>query len=874
MRRADRVTVFTALFASACVAHHAGAAAVVLEVSKEAGAQYQSVQAAVDAAPEGATVRVGAGVYEGTVRVTRPLVLEGAGPDRTTIVAPRLSEEQLRQAVATYALPTAPAEERQRMSRAREPFRSPAVRVENVRGVELRNLRLVAEPPVVHREHEPMSPQSLLFVLGSRVRVSGCAVVGSPGNGVVVGEDADVELRDCLVGGLWGTGIVVARSDLLPETAPPAKATVVNCDVRNCYYAGIRIGPGQSAIVRGCRISGAAWHGIRYDDASPTIEGNRIFANARCGIYASGKTAGTVKGNLFLDNQIVGMSCWFASEDAVVGNTFARNAQSALSASGGAKPVVERNVFYKHPAAVLCSPVLEGVPAVGDPRLKDNLFWQNDQVVKHFHEDSAPEPAPAAGKVADPGFVDAAGGNFSLAPDALARRENVGVVDAPSAESPWPLQAEEKAIIPDGERRDHNLWKHAPAGPVAAPVVAPAAQGDGPVGPVAPAEYLDALADLHHVLGREYPCFALKEIDWDAVGRELLPRAAEAKTEEQFGLLCLELVARLQDSHAFVGPGKARPPVPALAQFDPGFACLIDDRQRPVVYYVDKGGPADRAGVRPGMALVSVNGTPAEDVLANRMKELSRYAGYSSDRFLRYHAAQFLVKETERGAKVRLEFETSDGTKQSVEAPATAETRYLPRLPVPIPGIDDAGSVTWKKLDDGVGYVYVRRIGPDLIERLDRAVAELKDALVLIIDVRGNSGGGFDSERSHRNFNPDDPNEPDRPRFAGPVAVLIDARAISAAEGWASWFVANKRAKLVGEATAGASSRKREYVLKNGLYKVQFPVKAYNGYLDRPIERRGLEPDVPVRQNAKDLSEGRDTVLKAARRMLKEQAAR
>ena len=339
-------------------------------------------------------------------------------------------------------------------------------------------------------------------------------------------------------------------------------------------------------------------------------------------------------------------------------------------------------------------------------------------------------------------------------------------------------------------------------------------------------------------------------------------------------MLCLELVARLQDSHAFVGPGKARPPVPAQAQFDPGFACLIDDRQRPVVYYVDKGGPADRAGVRPGMALVSVNGTPAEDVLANRMKELSRYAGYSSDRFLRYHAAQFLVKETERGAKVRLEFETSDGTKQSVEAPATAGTRYLPRLPVPIPGIDDAGSVTWKKLDDGVGYVYVRRIGPDLIERLDRAVAELKDALGLIIDVRGNSGGGFDSERSHRNFNPDDPNEPDRPRFAGPVAMLIDARAISAAEGWASWFVANKRAKLVGEATAGASSRKREYVLKNGLYKVQFPVKAYNGYLDRPIERRGLEPDVPVRQNAKDLPEGRDTVLEAARRMLKEQAAR
>ena len=43
---------------------------------------------------------------------------------------------------------------------------------------------------------------------------------------------------------------------------------------------------------------------------------------------------------------------------------------------------------------------------------------------------------------------------------------------------------------------------------------------------------------------------------------------------------------------------------------------------------------------------------------------------------------------------------------------------------------------------------------------------------------------------------------------------------------------------------------------------------AYRGFLDRPIERRGLEPDVPVRQSARDLAAGRDTVLEAARRFL------
>ncbi|KKL47936.1 hypothetical protein LCGC14_2330550 [marine sediment metagenome] len=65
-----------------------------------------------------------------------------------------------------------------------------------------------------------------------------------------------------------------------------------------------------------------------------------------------------------------------------------------------------------------------------------------------------------------------------------------------------------------------------------------------------------------------------------------------------------------------------------------------------------------------------------------------------------------------------------------------------------------------------------------------------------------------------------------------------------------------------------ARRRKDTFVLKNGLYKVTFPVKAYRGFLDRPIERLGLVPDVSIRQNARDLAVGRDTVLQAARQHL------
>lgn len=385
--------------------------------------------------------------------------------------------------------------------------------------------------------------------------------------------------------------------------------------------------------------------------------------------------------------------------------------------------------------------------------------------------------------------------------------------------------------------------------------------------------YAEAFRDLYDTLGRRYPCFALKGIDWAAVGDELLPKVEEVKTDEQFGLLCLQLVARLEDSHASLMPAKAQLPQLPFGKWDPGFACLLDDRDRPVVYYVDAGSPAEQAGVAVGMAVTRVDGVPVGEVMESWSKETTRYAGFSSRRYLDYQAARMFCRQVAQGQIVEVELERPGGEVMTCSLACNLGIRYLPRLPVPIPGISDSANVSWTMLDDQIGYLYVRRIGNDLVERLDLAVGQLQQAKGLIVDVRGNSGGGFDASRAHRNFTPDDGQEPDRPRFHGPIALVFDARCISAGEGWASWFIAQKHARTFGEATAGASSRKEIYPLKNGLFRVQFSVKAYTGFLDRPIELRGLEPEIPVRQNANDLVARRDTVLEAAKKYLKEHPA-
>lgn len=1295
----------------ACVTGNAFAEPAVLTVAKDGQADYRSIQEAIVTAPANAVLRIAPGVYEEHLTISKPITLEGAGWDKTTIMTKAGVAEVFEQATQEYGRRVRQAESDEQRKATRTEFEAKlrggdfgesTVLVTNTDAVVIRDLKISSPGRSIERR---LLPGSVVRFDNSQARLSGCVVIEGPGDGISIAGGSDVEIRNCLVAAVWSTGIVIAADEGLGP-----KTRILDTDVRNCHYAGIRIGPGcDSTVVKRCRISGAAWHGIRYDDASPTIDNSLIFANARCGIYASGETKALVSDNVFYKNEMDGISCWADNKDSVLANTFASNLRAALRIINNSQPAIARNIFYDHPEAIAFNPTTGPTAADG---LGKNIYWNNRQAVAGKDKDLQD------GVDVDPGFVNAVENNFSLALDSPARKMNFGIADPIAFDSPWPLQPQELAIIPDGDTRDSKQWKrpdmdapaaHTPAkeqrqtaariaedrrhieelidqlhrtrailieaerlsslpdaeeklaayrrtleqvanqpgedlppdaakkraqelkeakqlhgdnwdrvyGQVKSAVGLPVAielcdtemepfirimlmysgnytvipletrkdiekalrinpytnpdefwqaykdylrgyaeargqgrdqlaakfkisagvveqarneaarnwqklgyqslidmfsqekvqqtqkylkrieqklaeypdwkvyesgraaselrpqptpakkdhwrafdgrhdyvlvadspsldvaealtveawinfeQGgtynprivskgwevrtgyelavygtgierklaflaknlgrtfsnellfanrwyhvaatyDGSAvrlyingqentvravsgsiatndvdlnigrnsqnstdrykgkiaqvriwntarsaneirrdmerqltgseaglvacwrfgresGEILPdisanknngrivgsgtavrtaATYEQAFVDLYRELGENYPCFGLKEIDWKAVGEEFFLWADEVENDEEFGLLCVELIARLQDSHAYLLEGSAEVPKIQLPQWDPGFACLEDDQGRPVVYYIRKDSPAEQAQIKAGMIVLALNGEDAYKVIEKTMKRRSKYIGYSSERYLRYHAYRFFVRQSDqRTVKIRM-LDTAGGV-LDLDLPCTVKAGYLPRLPVPGEGIADSGSVSWKMLGDQIGYIYVRRIRKDLIPSLDKAVAELNKARGLIIDVRGNSGGGYDARRSHLNFALDrDSEEPDRPRFKGAMALLIDSRCISAGEGWASWFIANKRAHVFGEATAGASSRKKTYTLKNGLYRVKYPIKAYKGALDRPIERLGLEPDVPVKPTSGDIAAAKDTVLQTAKEYL------
>lgn len=447
----------------------------VITVASQGQADYHRIQAAIDAAPANAVIQITSGTYEEQLTISKPLTLQGAGPEQTVIFTknflgelrspdnPIILEMKQKIEAAKSAAERRAVEteyEQKYMERIKN---SSTLLVRDAQGVEIHDLKLSSpgQPrPGVFAE------QAILVCRRAGVLIDHCAVTDSPNEGIHILDGAVVEMRNSLVAAVWGTGI---RIGLRRE--PPAKSVNIHeSDIRNCHYAGIQIGQGGDAtVIERCRISGAAWHGIRYDDVSPRITGCVVFGNARSGIYASGKTAATVRDNLFFRNEMDGISCWFANRDMIEGNTFAANLREGIAVLGDSAPLLRGNIFYSQPEAVSCSPITgNNSRAAGTPRLENNFFWKNEKNTvrnlpgkddKTWTKEETALDAKAGNKIADPLFVNGAQFDFVLAADSTARAAGIGVAQPLALASPWTLQPEEKTIIPDGETRDFNAWK-------------------------------------------------------------------------------------------------------------------------------------------------------------------------------------------------------------------------------------------------------------------------------------------------------------------------------------------------------------------------------------------------------------------------------
>jgi len=370
-----------------------------------------------------------------------------------------------------------------------------------------------------------------------------------------------------------------------------------------------------------------------------------------------------------------------------------------------------------------------------------------------------------------------------------------------------------------------------------------------------------------------------KKINWKKVTAPLLKESKKCKSHEQHLLLLWRLLARLEDGHASVRPlakGKGvKLDLPQRTHGPGMFLCRVDDQ----IYIKNVWGAAKSAGLKPGMELSKVGGKPANKWLENRTAELRDLWSFSTDHQAFFYACHWGLADV---AGTRWKVEVKEGKKKRTRTIAFAKTSQTAAGPSFRPkDLSGKRNVFYGKTDGGFGYMHVRRCKNTLPQEVDEALAAIGDVPGMILDFRGNSGGGFDHRALFGRFLPKGVKwsvgsgyaSAGQNPYGGPMVVIVDATVRSAGETASGQFLEDGRAYGIGESpTAGMSSQKTTIELPSQLFSLYVSTGSNKQRFakGKGIEGLGVVPHELVPYAPADLAAEKDTLIARAEALLRE----
>jgi carboxyl-terminal processing protease len=370
-----------------------------------------------------------------------------------------------------------------------------------------------------------------------------------------------------------------------------------------------------------------------------------------------------------------------------------------------------------------------------------------------------------------------------------------------------------------------------------------------------------------------------KKIDWKKIGRQFVKEAKKVKTDQDHFVLLVRLVARLRDGHASVRPGATTKDVRWPGSDKPRLGlgmhwCRIDGR----LYVKTSWREALAAGLAPGCEIVSVEGKKAIDWLRARVEATWDDHFFSTEQQAFFHGCHWGLTAPE-GERLDLKFRDARGKVRKRTLTFKDPRTGTDGPAYPPSGLKGDENVQWGMTGGGYGYVHYRRCKGDLPNRTDDALEAIGPVPGLILDFRGNGGGGFNHEAFLGRFIP----KGERMSFAnsyesagavqygGPIVVIVDATVRSAGETASGMFKEDGRGYMIGESpTAGMSSQKTTIELPSKLYSLYVSTHSNKRQFNksRGIEGIGVIPHEIVPFDPADLAARKDTLILRAEALL------